>query len=59
MILYPTTVLFQVTRAIERGLAALKMGKPMAEGNAVDLDTFEEVVGMPGWEQIEQQFGSK
>src|SRR3954464_10600636 len=43
MILYPTTVLFQVTRAAERALAALKSGKPMAEGHAVDLDTFEEI----------------
>jgi len=56
MILYPTTILFQLTRATERALAALKAGKPMAEGNAVDLDAFEEIVGMPGWEQIEKQF---
>jgi 2-methylisocitrate lyase-like PEP mutase family enzyme len=59
MILYPTTVLFQVTRATERALAALRSGKPMAEGNAVDLDAFEEIVGMPGWEQVEEQFGTK
>ncbi|MDB5311607.1 MAG: Methylisocitrate lyase [Gemmataceae bacterium] len=59
MIMYPTTVLFQVTRATEQAIAALKAGKSMVEGNAVDLDTFEEVVGMPGWEQIEEQFGSK
>jgi 2-methylisocitrate lyase-like PEP mutase family enzyme len=57
MIMYPTTVLFQMTRAIERGLAALKGGKPMAAGNAVDLDTFEEIVGMPGWQQVEEEFG--
>src|SRR4051812_14102339 len=59
MILYPTTVLFQVTRAAERALAALRSGKPMAEGNAVDLDAFEDIVGMPGWEQVEEQFGAK
>lgn len=59
MILYPTTVLFQATRATERALEALRSGKPMAEGNAVDLDTFEEIVGMPGWEQVEEQFGAK
>jgi 2-methylisocitrate lyase-like PEP mutase family enzyme len=57
MIMYPTTVLFQMTRAIERGLAALKSGKPMAAGNAVDLDAFEEIVGMPGWQQVEEEFG--
>jgi 2-methylisocitrate lyase-like PEP mutase family enzyme len=56
MILYPTTVLFRVTRAIERSLAALKAGKPMAEGDAVDLDGFEEIVGLSGWEEVEKRF---
>ncbi|MFO0930721.1 MAG: isocitrate lyase/PEP mutase family protein [Gemmataceae bacterium] len=56
MILYPTTVLFRVTRAIERALATLKAGKPMAESEAATLDEFEEIVGMPAWAEIEQQF---
>src|SRR4051794_27265705 len=56
MILYPTTVLFQATRAIERALTALKGGKPMHESNAVTLDAFEEIVGMPGWQQVEDEF---
>jgi 2-methylisocitrate lyase-like PEP mutase family enzyme len=56
MILYPTTVLFRVTRAIERALADLKAGRPMPEDDAVDLDEFEEIVGMPGWAQIEVRF---
>ena len=58
MIMYPTTVLFQMTRAIERALAVLKGGKPMAEGNAVNLDGFEEIVGLPGWQRVEEEFGS-
>src|SRR5205085_2261996 len=36
MILYPTTVVFRVARAIERALAGLKAGKPMPEDDAVD-----------------------
>jgi len=56
MILYPTTILFQLTKAMERALAGLKSGKPMAEGNAVDLDRFEEIVGMPGWQEVEKRF---
>lgn len=56
MILYPTTVLFPVTRAAERALAALKAGKPMASGSAANLDRFEEIVGLSGWQRIE--FGS-
>jgi hypothetical protein len=54
MILYPTTILFQVTRAIERALIALKDGKPMTAG--VNLDTFEEIVGMPGWQDVVKKF---
>jgi 2-methylisocitrate lyase-like PEP mutase family enzyme len=54
MILYPTTILFQVTRTIERALTALKSGKPMTAG--VDLDTFEEIVGMPGWQDVVKKF---
>lgn len=55
MILYPTTLLFQLTHAIERALIALKSGKPMTGG--ADLDSFEEIVGMPGWQEIEKRFG--
>jgi 2-methylisocitrate lyase-like PEP mutase family enzyme len=57
MIMYPTTVLFRVARAVERALTGLKSGKPLAEGEAVDLDQFEEIVGMPGWQEVEKQFG--
>ena len=58
MIMYPTTVLFQMTRAIEQALAKLKDGKPMNEANAVDLDAFEEIVGMAGWLAAETNFGT-
>jgi 2-methylisocitrate lyase-like PEP mutase family enzyme len=56
MILYPTTLLFRLTKALERGLTALKAGRPMSEG--VDLDTFEEIVGLPGWQTVERDFGA-
>jgi hypothetical protein len=29
----------------------------MAEGEAVDLDEFEEIVGLPGWKEVEERFG--
>jgi 2-methylisocitrate lyase-like PEP mutase family enzyme len=57
MILYPTTVLFQLTRAIERALARLKSGKPMPDDSSVDLDRFEEIVGLAGWQEVEKNFG--
>jgi 2-methylisocitrate lyase-like PEP mutase family enzyme len=56
MILYPSTVLFRVARAVERALAALKAGKPMPRTEAVELDEFEEIVGMPGWQGIEERY---
>jgi 2-methylisocitrate lyase-like PEP mutase family enzyme len=59
MILYPTTVIFRVARAIERALAGLKSGRPMVEGEAVDLDAFEEIVGLPGWQAVENRFGKR
>lgn len=58
MIMYPTTILFQMTRAIERALARLKDGKQMSQVNAVDLDGFEEIVGLPGWRAAENSFGA-
>jgi 2-methylisocitrate lyase-like PEP mutase family enzyme len=56
MILYPTTLLFRVTRAIERALAALAAGKPMSTADAVDLTHFEEIVGLEGWERVEDKY---
>jgi 2-methylisocitrate lyase-like PEP mutase family enzyme len=57
MILYPTTVLFRATRAIERALTDLKAGKPMNQAEAVDMDGFEEIVEMARWAEIENRFG--
>jgi 2-methylisocitrate lyase-like PEP mutase family enzyme len=59
MLMYPTTVIFRVARAIERALTGLKSGKPMAEGEAVDLDAFEKIVGRPGWQAVEEWFGKR
>jgi hypothetical protein len=56
MLLYPTTVLFRVARAIERALGDLKAGRPMPEAEAVDMKAFEEVVGLPEWAEVEKRF---
>lgn len=56
MILYPTTLLFRMVRAGELALARLKAGKPLAEGDIVSLDQFTEIVGMPGWQEVEDRF---
>jgi 2-methylisocitrate lyase-like PEP mutase family enzyme len=59
MIMYPTTLLFQITRTVERALSALKAGKPMSGKESVDLDAFEDIVGMSSWKAIEEKFGVK
>ncbi len=59
MIMYPTTLLFQITRTVERALSALKAGKPMASKESVDLDAFEDIVGLSSWKAIEEKFGVK
>ena len=59
MILYPTSVLFRVVRAIERGLADLRQGKPLGPADGVDLDEFETIVDVPYWSSIERRFGAR
>ncbi|QEH31877.1 2,3-dimethylmalate lyase [Aquisphaera giovannonii] len=57
MIMYPTTLLFQITKAMERALDRLKSGRPMPPRDGVTLDAFEDIVGLPGWRAIEERFG--
>lgn len=56
MVLFPTTLLFRVTRALERALADLRAGRPMPPEEGVDLETYEEIVGLSMWEAIEERF---
>ena len=55
MLLYPTTLLFQVTRTLQRSLAGLKAGKPMPENESVTMLQFEKVVDIAYWKAIEQK----
>jgi 2-methylisocitrate lyase-like PEP mutase family enzyme len=59
MILYPTTILFRLTRAIEQALTDLMAGLPMPKDETVDMDRFEQIVDMPRWSKIERQFGQR
>jgi len=56
MILYPTTLLFRVVRVLERALEDLRAGKPTPKKEGVSLEEFEQIVGLPQWAQIEDQF---
>ncbi len=56
MILYPTTLLFRVVRALERALAGLKAGKQTPEKQGVRLTEYEQIVALPHWAEIESRF---
>jgi 2-methylisocitrate lyase-like PEP mutase family enzyme len=55
MILYPTTLLFRQTRAIQRALTDLKDGRPMPQEDAVSMTQFEKIVDIVYWKSIEQK----
>lgn len=59
MILYPTTVIFQVVHTIQKALTNLKHGKEINHSNAVDMDAFMQVVDLPYWANIEEKFEGK
>jgi 2-methylisocitrate lyase-like PEP mutase family enzyme len=56
MILYPTTVIFQVAHAIQQALKHLKNGEPLPKNRAVDMDGFLQIVDLPYWAEIEKKF---
>lgn len=59
MILYPTTIIFQVVRTIQKALEHLKHDKPISRSNAVDMDEFMQIVDLPYWAKIEEKFEGK
>lgn len=54
MVLYPTSLLFRQTRALQRGLEDLKAGRPLPRTESVDMFEFEKIVGIAYWKAIEQ-----
>jgi 2-methylisocitrate lyase-like PEP mutase family enzyme len=55
MILYPTTLLFRQTRAIQRTLTDLKAGRPMPDNDSVTMTEFEKLVDIAYWKSIEEK----
>lgn len=58
MILYPTTVLFQMTCAIQHALRNLHERRRMNPQRAVSMTEFETIVDLPKWAVIENRFRS-
>lgn len=59
MILYPTTVIFQVVRTIQKALENLKEGKRINAQNAVNMKEFMKVVDLNYWAKIEEEIEGK
>ncbi len=55
MVLYPVSLLFRQTRAVQRGLADLLAGKPLPERDSVDMAEFEKIVDIAYWKVIEEK----
>ena len=59
MLLYPTTVIFRVTRAIQKAIADLKAGHPMPAEESVTFKEYEDMLGLPQWAALEDEFIGK
>lgn len=58
MVLYPTTLLFRMTYAIQDALATLRLGKKMDSSRSVSMKEFETIVDLPSWALVEGRFRS-
>jgi 2-methylisocitrate lyase-like PEP mutase family enzyme len=56
MVLSPTTVLFRVTRAIQKAIEGLKVGRPMQADDAVTFEEYEDMLRLPEWSATENEF---
>jgi len=56
MVLYPTTVIFQVTRAIQKAVEGLKAGRPMPTDESVTFEQYENLLRLPEWADTENEF---
>jgi methylisocitrate lyase len=56
MLLYPTSVIFRATWAIARALEDLKAGRPLDPAHSVDMESFEKIVDLQYWADIETRF---
>jgi 2-methylisocitrate lyase-like PEP mutase family enzyme len=57
MLLYPSTVIFRVTRAIRNAVDDLKAGRPMPARESVTFEQYEDVMRLPEWALVEDTFG--
>jgi len=59
MLLYPATVIFRVTRAIQKAVEDLKAHRPMPSDDSVTFSEYETMLGLPRWAELEDEFVGK
>lgn len=59
MLLFPSTLIFQLTQTLERALENLRHGHPIPRGEGKTMDEFLEIVDLPFWQEIEKKFEAK
>lgn len=57
IIVYPASLLFRVTRAMQDTLAAIKAGKLEPQPNPVTFKEITDIFGISKWATIDDQFG--
>jgi hypothetical protein len=45
-----------LTKAVERAAADLRSGRPLDKQDSVDMRTFEEILELKHWQNIERQY---
>jgi 2-methylisocitrate lyase-like PEP mutase family enzyme len=56
MILYPATVLFRATKAIQNALKDLYAGEELSKSDSVDMKEFEKIVDIDRWHKIQRKY---
>lgn len=53
MVLFPSTIIFQVTKCVQRAVENLAQGKQIRAADGLTMDEFEEVLDLGYWKRVE------
>lgn len=56
MVLYPSSIIFQVAFAVRQAVEGIRDGRPMPPRHSLNMDEFEQVVDIEFWKAIERRF---
>ena len=56
MVAYPTTLIFNVARTVERALADIKAGRPSQSNDGVNFAEFKDITNYDKWARIDDEY---